>query len=76
MDNIHRKDIQRNEKQGKNRKELYRIALDREGGKIRLPTEPSTVQTVHSRYTRIPKEKTGRRNYNSEQESLHAGIRR
>ena len=44
--------------------------------KTGLPTEPSAVHTAHSRYRRIPKENTGRRNYNWEQESLHAGKHR
>ena len=72
----HRKDIQRNENQGKGRKELYRVVLDREGGNIGLPSESSAVHTVNSRYRSIPKAKAGRRNYNWESKSIHAGIRR
>ena len=75
-DGQHRKDIQRNVKQGKNRKELYRVVLDREGGKTGLPTERAVFRTVHSKYRKIPKEKTGRRNYNRKQESIRASIRR
>ena len=36
-DRQHRKDIQKNEKQGKDRKELYRVVLDRERGKTGCP---------------------------------------
>ena len=62
-DGQHRKDIQINEKQGEDRKELYRVVMGRRGSKTGLPIEPSAVHTVHSRYRRIPNEKIRRRNY-------------